>query len=69
MTSQDQKPLLPMLWRRIKRFWVDYSNGPKGTHSRLQRKIRFLDRCLLKDDAIEATRIQLERTFEEDISI
>ena len=68
MTSQDQKPLLPILWHRIKRFLADYSNGPKGTNSRLQRKIRYLERCLLKDDAIEATRIQLELSWE-DISI
>ncbi|MEL7228169.1 MAG: hypothetical protein AAGL17_25895, partial [Cyanobacteria bacterium J06576_12] len=64
----DQKPLLPLLWNRIKRFLADYANGPKETHNRLQRKIRFLEHCLLKDDAIEATRIQLEHNWE-DVSI
>lgn len=68
MTSQDQKPLLPILWHRLKRFLADYSNGPRGTNSRRQRKIRFLEHCLLKDDAIEATRIQLEHNWE-DVSI
>lgn len=76
MTLQDQKPLLPRLWERIKRFFVEYSiepNMPAG--NRLDWRVEFLERCLietglietglLETDVIEATRLQLEHQWED----
>ena len=65
MTSQDQKPLLPILWNRIKRFFIDWPTEPKVSSAKLEKRVRFLEQCLLKTDAIEATRIQLEHHWED----
>lgn len=66
MTLQDQKPLLPALWNRIKRFFVICSADDSAcSPAKLQWRIGYLERCLLKNDAIEATRIQLEHNWED----
>lgn len=66
MTSPAQRPLLPTLWERIKRFFVVCSTDEsEGTPAPRQRRIRYLERCLLKNDAIEATRLQLEHNWED----
>ena len=64
MTLPSQEPLLPQLWHRIKDFFSTSPTKPDVSEARCAWRKRYLERCLLYDTSIEATRKQLERSWE-----
>jgi len=69
MTTQktSKASFLSVVWNRLKYLFTieDRSDTATLVKSKLYCRVRYLERCLLKDCPVEENRKRLERTWKE----
>ena len=66
MTPQDRKPtFLTVFWNRLKYALSAHADDPPPLPAKSPYRVRYLERCLLKDCLVEENRKRLERSWQE----